>query len=173
MNRLRHSGRLAVGILGFLTTLAVAFFIGTYLGEGTHTGTVGSGGTGSQTLPVSVSWPEGELSPTKPVTLTAKLNNTSGKTVTMHHVSFVVASNTSGCEASWFEVKAIKTSESGSEVTVWESILAGQEAALTYAPGERNVVTNAATGLQLKMKDTGASQSACEGASITVTGKLS
>lgn len=177
LNRLRHSGRLAAGVLGFLTTLAVAFFIGTYTGEGTHTGTVGSGGTGAQTLPVKVSFPDGELTPTKPVTLTAVLNNTTSKTVTFKKLSFTVSTGASGCEASWFEVKpiALGTPEAA-ELNWWEELLAGKiTGTLAYAPGEKSVVTgvNPATGLQLRMKETGATQSACEGASITVTGKLS
>ena len=177
LNRLRHSSRITVGALGFLTTLAVAFFIGTYLGEGTHTGTVGSGGSGTQTLPVKVSWPDGELTPTKPVTLTAVLNNTTSKTVTFKKLSFTVSTGASGCEASWFEVKPVALgSPEAAELNWWEELLAGKiTGTLAYAPGEKAVVTgvNPATALQLKMKDTGAAQSACEGASITVTGKLS
>jgi hypothetical protein len=176
-NRLRHSSRFAAGALGFLTTLAVAFFIGTYLGEGTHSGTVGSGGSGTQTLPIKVSFPDGELTPTKPVTLTAALNNTTSRTVTFKRLTFAVTTGAAGCDASWFEVKPVAIgSPEAAELNWWEEILAGKiTGTLNYAPGERAVVTsvNSATALQLRMKDTGASQAACEGASITVTGKLS
>ena len=82
MSRIRQSSRLTAGFLGFVTTLALAFFVGSYLGDGSHTGTVGSGGSGSKTLPIKVSFPDGELTPTHKVEVQAELENTTSKTVT-------------------------------------------------------------------------------------------
>jgi hypothetical protein len=168
IDRLRHSSRLTAGVVGFLTTLAVAFFIGTYLGEGTKTGTVGSGGSGTQTLPMTINFPNGELTPTKPVALTAEINNTTGKTIQFTKVSFTFSSTAPGCEASWFEVKAI-----GTEAESWNAWIGGGTKSVSYPPGTQPVVTSSGGSLQLKMKDTGTSQAACEGAPLTVTGKLS
>jgi hypothetical protein len=79
LSHIRNSSRLAAGLIGFATTLSVAFFIGSYLGDGSHTGTIGSGGPGEKTLPIAVSFPNGELTPTHPVEVTASINNTTTK----------------------------------------------------------------------------------------------
>jgi hypothetical protein len=168
IDRLRHSSRLTAGVVGFLTTLAAAFFIGTYLGEGTHTGTAGSGGSGTQTLPMTINWPNGELTPTKPVALTAEISNTTTKSITFTKANFAISSGTSGCEPSWFEVVAI-----GTEASAWNGWFAGEAKSVSYSPGLHPVDTSSGGSLQLKMKETGTNQAACEGASITVTGKLS
>src|SRR5262245_32835012 len=105
MSRIRNGSRLAAGIIGFTATLAVAFFIGNFLGDGSHTGTVGSKGNGTKTLPINLSFPDGELTPTHAVPLTAKVSNTTAVPVKFTHISLAVTSATPGCEASWFSVK--------------------------------------------------------------------
>jgi hypothetical protein len=172
-SRLTNGTRAAAFVLGLIVTTAVAFFIGNYVGEGSKSGKIGQGGNGKATLPLNINFPEGELTPTKAVDLTVKLNNTTNKTLTFKRLSFTITPEAAGCEAKWFFVKVVSLG-SGSEVSSWESIVAGGEANLTYPPGERNVVTNANTGLQLAMKEeAGVDQSKCEGTGVTVSGKLS
>lgn len=172
-SRLTNGTRAAAFVLGLIVTTAVAFFIGNYIGEGSKTGKIGSGGNGKATLPLNISFPEGELTPTKAVDLTVKLNNTTSKTLAFKKLAFTITTEAAGCEAKWFFVKVVSLG-SGSEVSTWESIVAGGEANLSYSPGEKNVVTNANTGLQLAMKEeAGVDQSKCEGTGVTVAGKLS
>jgi hypothetical protein len=161
------------GISGLLLAAACAFFVGNYIVEGSHQGTVGSGGTGTATLPLAVSFPEAELSPTKTVPLTATFNNNTGKTITEHHVKFTITPEASGCKGEWFLVKVAKNGE-GESTTMWESIIGGSEATLTYPTGEHSVVTAGNIELRLAMKEEAAvNQGACESTKITVAGKVS
>lgn len=171
--RFKWGVRSTAAILGLAITAGFAFFVGNYVIEGSDQGTVGSGGTGTATLPLNVSFPDGELTPTKTVPLTATFNNTTGRTITEHHVKFTIAPEASGCKAEWFFVKVLKTGE-GESVTMWESILAGGEANLSYPQGTQNVVTAGNLELRLAMKEEASvNQAACESTKITVTGKVS
>jgi hypothetical protein len=169
VSRIRRSVVLTAGILGLLTAVGLAFFIGSFAAEGTHTGTAGSGGTGKTTLPIAVSFPNGELTPTHPVEVTAEVNNTTSKAVTFSHFVPAVTTGAVGCKAEWFRVVA-----TGTGAARWnENLTEFQAHEETYAPGTRSMVTTAGTHLMLEMQETGTDQSACESASVTVAFKLS
>lgn len=171
--RLKRSTVLVAGLTGLALASACAFFVGNFLIEGSHQGTVGSGGTGSATLPMNISWPENELTPSHPVELTAKFENTAGRPITEHKISFTITPEVSGCKASWFEIKAVKTGET-SMLPEWEGLVKGEEGTITYPVGENNVVKATNIALQLKMKEEAAvNQSVCEGSKVTVAGKVS
>lgn len=172
MSRLRHSTRLAAGALGFITTISVAFFIGSFLGDGSHTGTAGSGGNGTKTVPVKVNFPDGQLTPQQPVTVTAEVENTTGKTVTFHNVAYTVTTGAAGCNPAWFKVVPTGSGEAA-ELPWWGEVIDGKRAAtLNYAPGTSPMVNNPNTGLRLTMSETGTDQSACEGAPVTLRFQL-
>lgn len=175
LKRARRSTATVAGIVGFLTAVSLAFFVGSFLADGTHTGTAGSGGTGTRTLSVDVSFPDGELTPTKSVPLTAEVNNTTSKVVTFHKVSFTVTTGAAGCNASWFKVVPVATGNpEAAELPWWQEVLAGtRTATLNYQPGKSPAVNNANAGLRLEMTETGTDQSACEGAPVTVAAHLS
>jgi hypothetical protein len=170
VSRLRHTTRLAAFALGLLTTVSVAFFIGSILGDGSFTGNAGSGGTGTKTLPIKVSFPTGQLTPGNKVALTAEVENTTTKNVTFTTVKPEVTTGTTGCSASWFKVVA-----EGTSATKWNEAFAGTSTppvALIYEPGTSLLTRNAATTLKLEMTESGTDQSACEGAPVTVRLKL-
>lgn len=178
MSRLRHSTRLAAGVLGFVTTISVAFFIGSYLGDGSHTGTAGSGGNGSKNVPVKVNFPDAELTPQHAVPVSAEVENTATQRVTFHNVVATVTSSAPGCQASWFEVKAVKAGNATpEEVAEVQAAINGAPitgSAYSYPPGETMpMVRNQQVGLQLVLKETGTDQSACEGAPVTLRFQLS
>jgi hypothetical protein len=170
--KLKGSFVLTAGIVGLLTAGAFAFFIGSFTSEATHTGTVGSGGTGVGTLPMSISFPEGTLSPTVPVELTALVNNTSGKSVTFHKLTLTVVPEVAACKSTWFIPKVVKLSEGGEGVSAWEGfVMTGEEKADIIAAGEHPVLPSN-VGIQLTMKNEAISQSQCEGSKIEVKGHL-
>lgn len=172
MSRLRHSTRLAAGALGFITTISVAFFIGSYLGDGSFTGNAGSGGNGTKTVPVKVSFPSGQLTPQTPVDVTAEVENTTSKAVTFTKVKPTVTT-AAGCDASWFKVIV----EGGGKAPQWAEAFAGTASppvALTYAAGATTPVTRSSEAkLKLVLEETGTDQSACEGAPVTLRFQLS
>jgi hypothetical protein len=169
MKRIRRSAVLTAGLLGMLTAVGLAFFIGSFAAEGTHTGTAGSGGTGKTTLPIAVSFPDGELTPTHPVELTASLNNTTTKTITFSKFVPTITTGASGCKAEWFRVVA-----TGTGAARWnENLTEPGSHEETYTPGTHSIVMTAGTHLSLEIQETGADQSACEGANVTVAFKLS
>lgn len=170
MSRIRHSSRLGAAFLGFTATLAVAFFIGHYVSEGTHTGKTGKGGTGTKVVPMNISFPEGQLTPTNPVELSVSVNNTTTKTLTFHHLSMTVTDPPS-CPASLFHVKAKGLNESW-----WNEALSGVAQTFEFSPGTHTLEsanhTEPPVVFWLELEETGTDQSACEEASIAVTGKL-
>jgi hypothetical protein len=173
LKRMKRGTWAALGIAGFLTCGALAFFVGSFTAESSHTGTIGSGGTGVGTLAATVSFPEAELSPTKAVPLTMLVNNTAGRTVTFHKLAITITPEASGCLASWFTVKAVKLSEGGESVTQWEGFVAGtEEKAVNIAAGE-HAITPSNIGINLVMKNEATSQAVCENTSIKVVAKVS
>jgi hypothetical protein len=173
VSRLRHTARVAAGLLGFVTTLAVAFFIGSYLGDGSHTGTAGSGGNGTKTVPVKVNFPSGQLTPQTPVDVTAEVENATSKAVTFTKIKPTISTGAAGCDASWFKVIV----EGGGKATQWAEAFAGTAAppvALTYAAGATTpVLRSSESKLKLVLEETGTDQSACEGAPVTLRFQLS
>jgi hypothetical protein len=175
LKRLKHGVRLTALALGLATTASLAFFVGSFLADGTHTGTAGSGGTGTKTLPITVDFPNAQLTPTQAVIVTAKVENGTSKAVMFKNVSYTVNTGAAGCDPAWFTVKpyAVGTVEAA-ELPWWEEVLAGKRTAtLNYQPGSQKLVNNSATGIKLVMEESGTDQSACEGAPVTLRFKLS
>jgi hypothetical protein len=147
----------------------MAFFIGSFMADGTHTGTTGSGGTGTKTLPITVDFPDGQLTPTKSVPLTATVSNTTTKTIAFKHLTPTITTGTAGCLPKWFAVSA--------STPFFTSALAGSPSwEVEYAPGTSPLgkpfgAENEAK-FTLEMVETSVDQSACEFASVTVALKL-
>jgi hypothetical protein len=164
LKRFKWGVRVTALALGLAMTAALAFFVGSFMADGTHTGTAGSGGTGTQTLPVKVDFPNALLTPTKTVPLTAEVENTSSKTVMFGGVHPTVTTGAAGCNAAWFHVKA-----TGTSAAKWNGILKGElPVEAKYPPGASPVVTDAGTNLILELEETGSSQAPCESANVTV-----
>ena len=120
LSRFKRSAVLTAGALGLLTAVGLAFFVGSFLADGSHEGTVGSGGAGVKTLPIAVDFPSAQLKPGGKVALTAEVENTSSKSVTFTKVKPTVTTGAAGCEASWFSVVA-----EGSGAAKWNEAFAG------------------------------------------------
>jgi len=167
--RMKHGVRLTALVVGLATTASLAFFIGSFMADGTYTGTTGSGGTGTKALPISVSFPNGQLTPTKTVPLTATVNNTATKTVTFKHLTPTITTGAAGCLPKWFVVSA--------STPFFTSALAGSPSwEAEYAPGTSPLgkpsgAENEAK-FTLEMVETSVDQSACESSSVTVALKL-
>jgi hypothetical protein len=178
LKRMRRGTVVAAGIVGLLTAVSMAFFVGSFVADGSHEGTAGSGGKGTLNIPVAVNFPSNELTPEHAVPLTAEVNNTTTKRATFHHVAFAVTTGAAGCQASWFEVKAVGSgSTTAGEVAELQSIVGGAEVAgqsFSYPAGETMpLVRNSEEALTLVLKETGTDQEACEGATIKVAVHLS
>lgn len=178
LKRMRRGTVLAAGIVGLLTAASFAFFVGSFISDGSHEGTIGSGGKGTLSIPTAVNFPDAELTPEHAVPLTVEVNNNTTKRATFHHVAFTITTGAAGCQASWFEVKAIGSgSTTTEEVAELQSIVGGAESAnmaFTYPPGETMpLVRDQEEGLTLALKETGTDQSACEGATVKVAVHLS
>jgi hypothetical protein len=168
LKRFKWGVRVTALALGLAMTAAMAFFIGSFMADGTHEGTVGSGGTGTKTLSVSLNWEDGKLTPTNPVPLTASVQNTTTKTLTFHHAVATFTSTAPGCEGKWFKV--------GSSAEFWREAFSGQTKEIVYAPGSHGLgmmvgVENAPT-FAVEMTETSVDQSACEGAPLKLEVKL-
>jgi hypothetical protein len=170
LKRFRWGVRVTSLAVGLAVTCAMAFFIGSFMADGTHTGTAGSGGTGTKTLPISLNWEDGKLTPTHAVPLTATFTNTSKGVVKFSHAVATFSSSAPGCEAKWFRVKS-----SSSRWT--EKLAKGEMGEFLYAPGAHSLgdevgIEGAPPTFTVEMVETEVDQSACEGAPVTLEVKL-
>jgi hypothetical protein len=168
LKRIKHGVRITALAVGLATTASLAFFIGSFMADGTHTGTTGSGGTGTKTLPISVSFPDGQLTPTKTVPFTATLSNTSGKALEFTRLTPTITTGAAGCKPEWFRLR--------SPSPFWNEVFSGKAKGMEYAPGTHALgdmvgVEEVAT-FTLEMTETEVDQSACESTSVTVALKL-
>lgn len=174
-----HGARVAVGICGFIVSLAAAFFVATYLSEGTQEAKTGS--AGNIAMPVTIGVPEG-LTPTNPVKVTATVNNTSGAPRVWK--SFPMSVSTPSvpiCGSQWLELYA-QRDQSGvkSEAPAWSEIIKGTNAAplAPVATGTHSIFDPAngeIEGVYLRFKPglvASTNQSSCENVPVKVTGKL-
>lgn len=168
LKRMKHGVRLTALVVGLATTASLAFFIGSFLADGTHTGTMGSGGTGAKTLPIAVDFPDGQLTPTKSVPVTATVSNTTTKTLKFTKLTPTITTGTAGCLPKWFTVTSNKT--------YFTDALNGKAVELEYAPGSspfgNPVGVETPTTFTLEMVETGVNQEACESGTVTVQLKL-
>jgi hypothetical protein len=165
----------AMGIAGFLTVGAFAFFVGSFTADGSHEGTVGEGGTGTKTLPVTLNWEDAKLTPTNSVPLTATLSNTSKKQVVFHRVEAIFTTTAPGCKPEWFAVK------SNSERWNEKFNVAHETGEFKYAVGTHTIGEE--VGVEASMIPTftvamvepegPVDQSACEGAPLKLEMKFS
>lgn len=176
----RHGARVAVGVCGFIVSMAAAFFVATYLSEGTHEANTGTEGNKAQT--VTISFPDGELTPTHPVPVTATVNNTSGAPrVWKSFVMSVATPTVPVCGSTWLELYA-QRDKAGvkSEAPAWAEIIKGTNST-PMAPiptGVQNIFSTANGELEnvyLRFKPglaESTNQKTCEGVPVKVTGKL-
>lgn len=176
----RHGARVAVGICGFIVSMAAAFFVATYLSEGSKEAKTGTAGNVAQA--VTVNFPDGELTPTHPVAVTATVNNTSGEPrVWKSFVMSVKTPTVPVCGEQWLELYA-QRDQSGvkSEAPAWGQIIKGTNSTpmAPIATGVQNIF-NTANGelenvyLRFKPGLVGSTnQKSCEGVAVAVTGKL-
>lgn len=184
--RVRHSLRVAAGVLGLIVSMAAAFFLTTYTGEGTYEAK--SGGNSKTNLPLVLSFPEG-VSPTNAVELTAKLNNTTTETITFHTLTLTTETPAfPKCGSEWLTITA-KGAEAANN-TWWQETIEGKTRSEgvgvgSFGPGllpllarkesEGGTHEGASVKLWLEFKasKTGTDQSACENIPVKVTGHIS
>lgn len=182
----RHSLRVTAGLLGLLVSVAAAFFLSTYIGEGTYEAK--SGGSTKTTLPLVLSFPEG-VTPTNPVELTAKLNNTSTETLTFHTIKLTPETPSfPKCGTEWLTITA-KGAEAVNNAW-WQATIEGTTRSESsgvgkFAPGLLPLIQRSeAEGsshegsavklwLEFKASKVGTDQSACQEIPVKVTGKIS
>lgn len=168
LKRMRRTTVLVAGIVGLLTAASFAFFVGSFLADGSHEGTAGSGGTGTNTLPVKVNLLSAQLTPNSPVPLTAEVENTTSKSVTFTHVAATITTaEPAKCLPQWFHVKV----EGGGKSAQWTEALEGKANApvtLKYEPGTTSVFRSSEVTAKLVLEETGTNQEACEGSPVTV-----
>lgn len=175
LKRFKRSTVIAAGIVGLLTAASFAFFAGSFLAEGEHTGTAGQGGSGIESLPLAVSFPSNELTPTHAVPLTATLNNITKHSVSFGKIHVTITTGSPQCLPAWFKVSAT----GGQDEEFFQQHLEGKgnEGMLPYGPGSHELgMPMGATGetkFALEMVETGVDQSACEAEPITVAMKVS
>lgn len=177
----RHGARVAVGICGFIVSMAAAFFVATYLSEGSREAKTGTAGNVAQA--VTINFPDGELTPTHPVAVTATVNNTSGEPRVWK--SFVMSVKTPSvpvCGEQWLEIYPEREQTAGvkSEAPAWSSIIKGTNSTPMAAipTGVHNIFDTAngeltAVWLRFKPGLVGSTnQKSCEGIPVVVSGKL-
>lgn len=175
-----HGVRSAAFFAGFLVSLAAAFFVATYLSEGTHEGKTGTAGNLAQA--VTVNFPDGELTPTHPVIVTATVNNTSGESRVWKSFPMSVKTPTVPvCGEQWLELYA-QRDQAGvkSEAPAWSAIIKGTNTTpLAPIPTGIHNIFDTANGelenvyLRFKPGLVGSTnQKTCEGVPVVVTGKL-
>lgn len=172
--------RVALGVFLSLAMTAAAFFVATYLSEGSKEAKTGKAGNLAQQ--VTIDFPDGELTPTHPVKVTATVNNTSGAPRVWKSFPMTVKTPTVPvCGEQWLELYA-QRDQSGvkSEAPAWSQIIKGTNST-PMAPlgtGVQNIFNTANGELEavyLRFKPglvESTNQSSCEGVPVVVTGKL-
>jgi hypothetical protein len=119
--------RLALGAVLSIAAVSAAFFlVTTFVSSGEHSGKTGAAAKENHALPMTVSFPESELTPSHPVPLSIMVENNSGQTATVSGP--VVTIETPGdpiCGAQWLEV--MPEDNSGEADAVFAAKLAGTD----------------------------------------------
>lgn len=172
--------RAALGVFLSIAITAAAFFVATYLSEGTHEGKTGT--AGNQAQAVTINFPDGELTPTNPVKVTATVNNTSGSPRVWKSFPMSIKTPTVPiCGEQWLELYA-QRDQAGvkSEAPAWSEIIKGTNASpmAPIATGVQNIFNTANGELEavyLRFKPSlvaTTNQKSCENVPVIVTGKL-
>ncbi len=179
MQRIKWTAkRVALGFALSLAATAAAFFVATYLSDGTGEGKTGNAGNFAQ--PVSISFPDGTLTPTNPVKVTATVNNTSG--ASRKWKSFVMEVKTPAapiCGEQWLQLRGEKMD--GSTSTLWNEIVKGTNAVPLdniptgvqdiFGAGSEGALKNMWLEFKPALVAT-TNQKSCENVPVIVTGKL-
>jgi hypothetical protein len=163
-----------------MAAIGLAFFVSTYLSEGSKEAKTGT--AGNQAQAVTISFNDGELTPTTPVKVTATVNNTSGAPRTWKSFPMTVATPTVPiCGEQWLELYA-QRDQSGvkSEAPAWSEIIKGTNSTpmAPVATGTHSIFDPAngeIEGVYLRFKPglvASTNQKSCEGVTVKVTGKL-
>jgi hypothetical protein len=175
----RNGARIAAGFAGFVVSLAAAFFVATYISSGTHEGKTGSAGNIAQ--PVTITFGEG-LTPTKPVEVTATVNNTSGGP--RQWKSFELKIETPSvpiCGQEWLQLRPEKTDGTTSEPWVNQFKGTNGSPLLPIPTGTQNIFAfnptagNTPKAVWLEFKPTlvgSTNQATCENVPVILNGKL-
>lgn len=171
--RRRNAIRGAAFLAGLAITAAVAFFLATLIGDGSHEGLTGEGPT--ENLPVSIDFPDG-VSPDNPVEVSATITNET--TVPIELMRFEMDVETPSvpvCGEEWLRIRP--EVEGGGTSNNWEGKLAGENENPfgPYAPGEQDVFDGINPELEAVWLEfdpaltEGTDQSACEEVPVVVT----
>jgi len=164
MRRIKRAGRLSAAIAGLSTTIALAFFVGTFIAEGQFTGATGSGGgSGTTAEAITASFPAGQLTPTNSVPLTAVIKNTSGRPLTFTHLEYKFSSSVAACNAEASEFSLL------SEDKATDEMMKGIAKTLTVPPGEQSL---GASDYVVMAETATAAEEACENVPLTLEIKL-
>jgi hypothetical protein len=172
--------RVALGVFLSLAMTAAAFFVATYLSEGSKEAKTGT--AGNLPMAVTVDFPDGQLTPTTPVKVTATVNNTSGAPRVWKSFPMSIKTPTVPiCGEQWLELYA-QRDQAGvkSEAPAWSEIIKGTNstAMAPIATGVQNIFNTANGELEavyLRFKPgliAGTNQKSCENVPVVVTGKL-
>lgn len=177
MNRLKRNPirGATFGAAFAIAAAALAFFAVTYIGDGEHQGTTGGGST--QSLPVTISFPDG-LTPTNRVPISAEVENTTSGSLSFKNFTLTAETPTvPKCASEWLRFRAEVTS-SGLKDEIWDKVIHGEYTGTIgpYAPGKHAIFTASGTGVYLEFSPTKSGetdQSSCQEVPVKVKGHLS
>ena len=172
MRQLKWTTRVAAFIGGLLMTTAAAFFFATFVSDGSGEGQTGKG-TITQ-MPNNVEFEDG-LSPSKPVPLSVKVENTTGATREFSKVQFTIETPTVPiCGQQWLEIKP-----TSGFTGFWEETFAGtNNEKVKVQTGTHDIFTEGgwpATVVQLRFKPSlvaFTNQTSCEDTNVIVKAHL-
>lgn len=173
----KHLRRAVFGAAMSVAMIAAAFFASTYISEGSREAKTGKGS--NVALPVNISFPDGQLTPSNPVQVTATVDNTSGAPRVWKGFTMSIETPTVPACQSWLELYPERSN--GTASGVWQEILAGTETSPLepISTGTQNIfaarVPSDAVKVWLRFKPAlvgTTDQSSCQNAPVKVTGKL-
>lgn len=165
----RWSMRAAAGFMGLIVSVSAAFFLTTYIGDGSHEGKTGTHAA-PKTLPVLISFPESQLAPEHPVEVTAKLENTTGKAVSFQKLKLTAETPTvPKCGSEWLKFRE----EGGTEPEVWQGVVNGTQSPGAIPAGTSNILTNGGKlFLEFDPSKNSVDETSCENVPVIVKGHL-
>lgn len=169
----RWSMRAAAGFMGLIVSMGLAFFLTTYVGDGSHEGKTGTHGA-PKALAVVINFPTEQLTPTNRVEVTANLENTSGKALTFKSFPMKVETPTvPKCGSEWLILSAEGSTLTGGG---YANVIKGtNEKSLDPIPTGTNVILDNGGKIWLEFdpsKTAATDQSSCEGIPVKVSGHL-
>lgn len=156
------AGVSAVFVL-LLAASALAYFILYANGSGTGSGTLGKATAPTTEVTLTASFPAG-LVPGGEKELTLSAKNTGSTPGQIRKMTITPSVTAPGCEGSWFSVVAAPGNTNAEKL-----LGSGLTTPISLEANMTSFTVLNIPGVELKMIDTGASQSACENATVTLT----